>query len=446
MILGFRKAFQSDTILLSMWALLAFSFFLLQWSCAPGLRAHFLQAEEIRHIPSEFEEIGSAQKNLSIRGRGPCYDYNSYLPDTNHLDHSPVKYVRINLHWMQAEGARSDFPEQKVREFSKGLVKAANYALNNNKPMWLPHNNDTPTLPIRIQYVLTPRSNDTADDGIYFHYDDEQYFYVAKGKHRNLYNREVVNKYGAKLDTVLNIFFMPHHPDSIRSKSYTAARTGVALGNTIKLAGVDYNGDYWAYRGLFNHEVGHIYGLSHTWAYNDGCDDTPRHEQNCWNRSQPGCDTTTSNNVMDYNALQLAWTPCQIGKVQQRMADLRTKARQFVVPTWCRLDTEKTIVIRDTIAWEGAKDLEGNLYIASSGYLRLNCRLSVPPGGKITIEPGGVLLLDDAKLHNACGQQWQGIEILESKDGERGQVQIERASTFEDMQNAVEFPAGGNNP
>jgi hypothetical protein len=402
------------------------------------MRARFLQTEDIQQLPSEFDELPN-RPQIGIRAPGPCQDYNAYLPDTNHLDHRPVKYVRVNFHWMQPLDAVVDFPEEKVREFSKGLIKAANYALEHNKPMWLPHNNDTPTLPIGFQYVLTPHPDDPTDDGIYFHFDDQQYFYVAKGKDRNLYDREVINKYGTQLDTVLNIFFMPHHPDSIRSKSYAAVGTGVALSNAIKLAGVNFNGDFWAYRGVFNHEVGHIYGLSHTWAYNDGCDDTPRHKQNCWNRSQPGCDTTTSNNVMDYNAMQLAWTPCQIGKVQQRMADERANARQLLVPTWCRLDAAKTIVINDTVSWAGARDLEGNLYIAAGGQLHVQCRLSLPPNGKISIEPGGTLILDDARLHNACEQEWQGIEILE-RDGIKGKVQIVRASTFEHMKNQVTLP------
>lgn len=436
---GFHRLFPSLNIVRWLWIMIAISTLLLQWACNAGMSAHFLRGDEIRQIPTAFEEVPD-RRQLNLRSRGPCYNFDAYLPDTNYLDHTPVKYVRVNFHWMQPTAAVVDFPEEDVRAFSKGLIKAANYALENNKPMWLPHNNDTPTLPIRFQYVLTPGTDDPQDEGIYFHFDDQKYFYVAKGKDRNLYDREVIKQYGVQLDTVLNIFFMPHHPDSVRSKSYAAVGTGVALGNTIKLAGVNYEGDYWAYRGVFNHEVGHIYGLSHTWAYNDGCDDTPRHKQNCWNRSQPGCDTTTSNNVMDYNAMQLAWTPCQIGKVQQRMADERTNARNYLVPNWCRLDEDKTIVISDTIQWEGAKDLEGHLYIAAGGQLQLNCRLSLPPDGKITIEPGGTLLLDEAHLHNACGKQWQGIEILE-RNGETGVVQMLRTSTFENMQNQVEIPA-----
>lgn len=414
---------------------------LLLYTCAPRIQYHFLRAEDIRRIPGEFaENSGGLPGNPPrLNVRGPCFDYYPYVPDTNHLDHYPIKYIRINFHWMQPQSEAADFPEEKVVEFSQGLLKACNYALENNKPMWLPHRNNTPTLPIQLRYILTPSEHIPEDDGIYFHYDDELYYYVAKGKDRNLYDREVITKYGIQLDTVLNLFFMPHHPDSLLSKSYAGVGTGVALNNAIKLAGTNYEGDYWPYRGVINHEMGHIFGLSHAWAYNDGCDDTPRHPQNCWNRSEPGCDTTTSNNVMDYNAMQLAWTPCQIGKVHQRMADLRAGTRSLLLPTWCQLDENKTIVIRDTIVWDGAHDLEGDLIIASGGQLSIQCRVSVPPAGKISVQAGGTLILDGAHLHNACGQEWQGIEIETNAD-RRGVVQYLKEPTLENLQHLPEPP------
>jgi hypothetical protein len=137
---------------------------------------------------------------------------------------------------------------------------------------------------------------------------------------------------------------------------------------------------------------------------------------------------------MDYNALQLAWTPCQIGKVHQRMADTRAKARHLLSPKWCQLDEMQTIIIRDTVSWSGARDLEGHLVITPGGQLSISCRVSVPPAGKIIVEPGGTLILDEAKLHNACGQEWLGIEIQELKD-QKGVVRYLRAPTIENVRN-----------
>ena len=69
------------------------------------------------------------------------------------------------------------------------------------------------------------------------------------------------------------------------------------------------------------------------------------------------------------------------------------------------------VVIRDTVVWNASRDLEGDLTIAKGGQLTIRCRLSMPPGGVITVHPGGVLILDEARIHNACGLQWEGIEV-----------------------------------
>lgn len=423
------------SLLLIAFALLTF------FHCASRTQVRFVQREDIQRLPAEFAQSG-ARTEAPPDQRSPCFRYESYIPDTNHLEHTPVKFIRVNFHWVQPIDSVATFPEDEVATFSHGLLKAMNYALANNKKMWLPHRNTTPTLPIRIQYVFTPQADDPEDDGIYFHYTDEDCYYVAKGGDRNLYDRSLIERYGIQLDTILNFFFQSHHPDSIASPTYSAVGTGVALGNAVKMAGINFRGDYWAYRGVLNHEVGHIYGLRHTWAYNDGCDDTPRHRQDCWNRNQrPGCDTTTSNNLMDYNAMQLAWTPCQIAKVHQRMADLRARPRQLLAPNWCRSSEAQHIYIRDTITWSGAVDLEGPLTIEPGGQLTIQCRISLPPGSRIAVRAGGTLILDGARLHNACGQEWLGIEVQEV-GGVQGRVQFLREPVLENMTYAVDLESG----
>jgi hypothetical protein len=80
------------------------------------------------------------------------------------------------------------------------------------------------------------------------------------------------------------------------------------------------------------------------------------------------------------------------------------------------------VVIQDSVVWAGARDLEGNLTIAPTGSLRISCRLSMPASSKITVQPGGKLWLDGAKIHNACGLKWQGIVTQKSKEGIEGKV------------------------
>jgi len=388
-------------------------------ACTPKLTTRFAGKADLAALPEAYE----APSNPRLKNN--CNDYEAYIPDTTHLDHTPAKYVRINVHWVNNQDSSANFVGEEAVEFTKLLIHASNYNLIGNKKLLMPHGNDLPVLPIQYRLVLTPRPGDPDDDGIYFHFDDALCYYVHKGKNANLGNKRVVQKYGVQLDTVLNVFIMPHHPDSVASKTYSAGIVGVMLGNAVKLAGPFENMHLtaWSSRGALNHEVCHVYGLGHAWIQ-DGCDDTPVHSQACFNvTDRPGCDTLTSNNIMDYNFAQHAWSPCQIGKIHQRMSQENAPARRYLQPNWCELHEDRHIVIRDTVVWRGAKDLEGHLTIAGGGHLTIQCRVSLPKAAKLTLEPGAVLVLEnDARLHNACGDQWQGIEIQSLGDNLVGKI------------------------
>jgi hypothetical protein len=362
-----------------------------------------------------------------------CRDYLSYTPDTNYIALLPKKYVRVNFHFMNSSDGTENFNEIEGARWAKGLVHTANNDLKNNQKLFLPYKNDLPNLPIRFLYRITPRPDDPDDDGIYFHYDDDLYYYVVKGRNRNRSKREVIKKYGIQLDTVLNIFIMPHHPDSVISPTYQPSGCGIALGNAVKIAGgFENDNPAWKLRGVFNHEVGHIYGLGHTWAYNDGCDDTPRNPK-CWNQSDtPPCDTAASNNVMDYNAYQSAWSPCQIGKVHYYMSLENQKARKFLRPEWCTLHEDRHIYISDSTHFAGARDIEGHITIRDGGILKVSCRLSLPISAKLTVEPGGKLILDNCRIHNSCGDEWQGIEVQE-RGNRKGIVEVIGKPTIENV-------------
>ncbi len=361
-----------------------------------------------------------------------CGNWSGYIPDPAHPEHLPLRYLRVNIHVMDNSTGTAHRPADSVRVFVRELLEYANAELDTNIRNWQSPDG-TPVLPKRYRYLLTPQPGRPDDDGIYFHYDDSLYYFVSMGSNQNNYDRSVINKYGIGTDSIINIFLQVHPRDSMTSPTYRANGQGIALGTALKMAGVlESREGPKSFDGLLNHEIGHILGLSHAWV-EDGCPDTKNHPNKCWEWTPEGpCRQLATNNVMDYNAYQVAMTPCQIGKAQATFANEYSAVRHCLSPVWCTLHEDRTLVVSDSVSWTGARDLEGHLIIAPGGVLRLSCRVSMPPGGRITVQPGAVLLLDGCRLHNACGKTWEGI-FVEERDGIRGQVEVLQKPVIADI-------------
>ncbi len=371
--------------------------------CSPKLSYHQISNRQT------LEQFAS-ESNVSKKFKA-CADPLSYAP-YDHLLH-PTRTIRINVHFMNSRSKEHNFNGEDGKKYMKNLINVANDKLSRNPKMNLPIGNNTDNLSPQYKYKLWPI--DGENDGYMYHYDDELCFFVNKGRNKNNYNRDVINKYAIGTDSILNIFVMPHHPDSL-AKGYKASSTGIALGTSLKLAGLCENREKpWKYSTLLNHEVGHIFGLRHSWYKNDGCDDTPVHP-NCWQPNDTEkCKDPVSNNMMDYNNSQMAITPCQLGKIHKTFAGINNELRGLVVPDWCQLDKSEVIRINNNDVWSGALDLSYNVIVSSGSSLEIKCRVSMPKGSSITVEPGAKLILDHCKLHNDCGDEWDGIKIIHSK-------------------------------
>ncbi len=381
-----------------------------------------------------------------------CNDKLSYIPDERYPDHTPMKWIKVNFHIMHPEAGGNNFDKRSAKVFMNEVLHCANEKLSRNKQMNLPVGNTNPALPIQYRYKIWPRKYIAGDDGIYHHYDDELYYILSKGKVRNNYSRKVFEKYGIQKDTVMNIFVMGIHVDSLKSKTYKPSSNGIALGTWLKVAKWHYNAQdtiikdgkikvpkgRWYAQALLNHEVGHNVGLRHTWRGNDGCDDTPNNA-NCWNEKSGGkCREEWSNNIMDYNSRAGAWSPCQIGTAHYKMSKKKDKLRGLLIKTWCRYDKEKSIHIYDDVVWPGAKDLEGDIIIENGGSLTIQCRVSLPKGARIAVAEKGRLILDGAHLENDCGQKWKGIETW-SKGANKGLVIAQNDPVIEHAENSIQM-------
>ena len=410
-------------------------------ACTPQTYRRYAEVKDVHPtspVRTNSETNNSQSPVLVGFGSSTCGTWADYVPDTNYLDHFPIREIRVNIHFMNTSDSASNYYGNEAQRFEMGWLSSANNDLKDNNPSWLPSDRKMPTIPTRYKLNLTSHPDYPEHKGIYDHFDDALFYYIHRGKNRNLYDQRVFEKYGLQQDSVLNIFIMPHHPDSITSPTYNATGVGVAIGGGIKVAGFYETGQpAWAFRGILNHEIGHIFSLAHSWL-NDGCPDTPKGKNPCGNRTKTApCDTAATNNVMEYNALQNAWTPCQIGRVQMRMANEQYPYRKFLARTWCEINPKRTITIADSISWLGAKDLEGHIIIQPTGVLRINCRVSLPSKANIIIQPGGQLILGpNAKLHNACTGEWDGI-IIEGQGKVAGQIIMEGKPLIEDIKHPL---------
>lgn len=382
------------------------------------------------NISTEYKERPSTYGGYNV-------DYYDFLPDTLYPKQFPRKDLYVSFHFMNTQDTfYRQYEGEAAFKYIEGLLYAANKDLKDNRKNSLdPIGVVNPVYPVRYKMFLAKKPG-TDEPAIYHHYDDDQYAFIFRGPKRNLGDRQVIRDYGVDVDHVLNIFVMPPHRDSLTSPTFKPNDiTGVFLGNSIKLAGFyPDKRPAWEHRGNLNHEVGHALGLNHAWLTNDGCDDTRTHPNKCWSRSQSAfCDTMTSNNVMDYSAVQNAWTPCQIGRIHAKLSNPNSRQRKWLRRTWCSPYDKSQVIVEADVEWKGARDFRRDIIIKTGTVLTINGRVHMARGQTITVEAGARLVLGPkARLHNACGTDWGGI-VIEAKGTKRGEVVLDPEATIENL-------------
>ena len=371
-------------------------------------------------VYNTFEANSTIQKKVNLQSLADCNNPLQYIPDTLYEDFNHLYQININFHGVDYLDGRNNFSAEAMQPYFWLMTDNANFRLQKNEKMKLPKGNQTAVLDPKYKYNITPSLDIGNTTGQYHHLveDKELAFFLNKGAGQNNYDTKIKSM-AVHADSILNVFIMSYPPDKMERNADIYHGAGIALGSVVKLAGIfQKGGPEWAYATLLNHEIGHVFGLSHAWT-SDGCDDTPNNA-NCFDDNN--CkDGVSSNNLMDYNNSQMALTPCQIGRVRKIMSDEKTFQRKLLRHDWCVPKENLTLEVNDTLILKGARDFSGNIVVKSGAYLHLCCRVSMPEGSSITVEPGATLVLDNIKINNSCGLLWQGIKM--GKKGKKvGQV------------------------
>lgn len=366
-----------------------------------------------------------------------CTDPTAYIPDDKFPEFQDLKIVMVNFHYPNASNMKYNWTGKDAVTFSKKLINACNYQLINNIKMSLPEGNDTPVYDAGYRLELAEDNNTLSGLAVYEDVDDENWFYIKKGKGKNNYSRTIIKKFAVNEDSLLNFFAMAYPPDSLKVKGFSSGEAGIALGTSLKIAGVKKHpiNEVWKFASVSNHEIGHVFGLRHSWYKNDGCDDTPTHP-NCWSSTEDGkCAGVISNNMMDYNNIQRALSPCQIGTVMKTMHRINSKVRGLVKKDWCAYNPEKSLIVRKDLELNRSVDMKGDIIIEEDITLRLSCRTHMPAGAKIIVKPGAKLILNAARIHNDCGRSWGGFDIQSFGD-KKGTIEYLGDVRIEDLPNS----------
>lgn len=406
-------------------------------ACAPRYDKYFAHEKDV--LKYELPESPSE-----------CNIQENYAPD----QFTPIRYVRVNFHIMQSSTGENNFSKQQGKQYILDLIETANFKLANNEKMQLPVGNNTPVLETRYRYVLQGNP-ETGEDGIYYHQDDSAAYFV-KNKPKGIWAQsdKTAFKYAVGEDSIINVYMIEHHPDSVRmNPKYNVTSSGISFGHNVKMFGAYYNNyttfytnegkafnkGVGMYAGLLNHEIGHSLGLQHTWKMDDGCDDTPRHP-GCYGPYDPPCEGVTSNNVMDYNTCNCAYTPCQLGMIHYRFWKENSSQRQVLIPDWCTYQWDKKVIIErnSEITFNQGRDIYSDIEIREGATLTIQCMVSLPAGAKVIIKPGGKLIMNGGTITNRCGEQWEGVEIWKSNKVDlQGEVIWGNGGYFENVKNFI---------
>ena len=232
-----------------------------------------------------------------------------------------------------------------------------------------------------------------------------------------------------------------------------------------------YSGHYttlWANALLFNHEIGHNFGLKHPYfsAYHEerytlapeflwdlfgttkqeGCEN-PTSNVVCYHDGGWDCDinapsTTCTNNIMGGNKDARHFTALQCARIHRslRMGNIRKHAYGY---------TNVPKVVNKNEIWDFNYKSYQDIIVEPNVTLTISCRLEMVSQAKIVVKPGGKLIIDGGTITNAHYEGlWQGIQVwgndnmhqyLSNGQYHQGILELKNGATIENAVCAVDL-------
>lgn len=166
------------------------------------------------------------------------------------LDNCIKVYIRLNVHYFVGDDCsgtlqQTGLNQETAYQNTEAMIRALNQQLNDNKPQKRLGGVDPPCIPLR--FVLS---------GVYVHCRSNA---VAE------FNTTLLNaEFGVDRKGTVN-FYIGHFPNGATGVGYQKDNSGSAS---------SFNLSTWWTLGNLYHELGHIFGLKHSFSVDD-CDDTP---------------------------------------------------------------------------------------------------------------------------------------------------------------------------
>ena len=423
----------------------------------------------------------------------PCNDFTNYGPDPDFPELTPIRYIKVVLHIFQKEDPNNPGMVDPVDPGNynaidhMGIIQSWFTDPNGTNKQWSVLCAD-PTISSPTMTDARLRVVNTGTEGydVFFHPDDNAWGGSSFPVGKYITNPNPSNPYYAALidPEIKNA----HHifingsgcpggftqsgqfcngndawdwPASVITGNYNSY---LSQGDPLHPCGSSYPGNDTALGQNILGEIYHLLGVDHLsplqahFMHNDlpgssdGCYDTPLGMEN---QNLTGCIYEN----------RCALSQCQIGRMHRFLEKNQPAFERFLVgheqdgtPIFsmteknCNLvDPDMVIPDGADVLWAGPRSIRSNIIVESGGKLTITCDIGMPNDARITVESGGRLVIDGARIYNNCdGGFWQGIEVYGTDLGQlppvpngQGYVSLLAGSVIERARFPVYVKKGG---